>query len=91
MDKTVHPINKSGEIELTKSVSHQHPSDDSKNEDGNLFMVSIKRKVYRFINCGEVQLFLGMLLMLSLFMADSWTLGNAVAAGFLSWWPHAPG
>jgi hypothetical protein len=73
MDRTVHPVGKNGEIELTKAVS---PIDDSKQEDGPL-LLSIKRKMYKFINCGEMQLFLGMLLMLSLFMADSWTLGNA--------------
>lgn len=76
MDRTVHPVGKNGEIELVKSVTPP-PNDDSKNAEGLLSLVPIKRRLNRFVNSGEIQLFLGLLLMLSLFMADSWTLGNA--------------
>ncbi len=35
------------------------------------------KRVFKFMDSGEVQVFLGLLLMLSLFLADSWVVGNA--------------
>ncbi len=37
---------------------------------------SLKKQIAKFMDAGEMQLFLGILLMVSLFMPDAWILGN---------------
>jgi hypothetical protein len=55
------------------STSEQTGNKDVKKKHTPRWM----KKSFKFMDSGEVQLFLGVLLMLSLFLADSWAVGNA--------------